>query len=212
MLRTKTIDDFLKLLASDAPTPGGGSVAALNGAIGCALLEMVCNLTIGKEKFREVWPELEPIRTELEHLYEELVDSIDRDAKSFDLVSEAYKKPKETDQEKVARKEAIQSALKAAAETPKATARYIHQALKMAKEVAEKGNPNVLSDAGVAAVCLIAGLKGAVMNVAINLGSIKDEAYTHQMKLEIEFLEKEGKKLAKEVVKHVRKEIGLDND
>ena len=212
MLRTKTIDDFLKLLASDAPTPGGGSVAALNGAVGCALLEMVCNLTIGKEKFREVWPDLEPIRTELEHLREELVDSIDRDAKSFDLVSEAYKKPKETDQEKAARKEAIQSALKAAAETPKATARYIHQALKMAKDVAEKGNPNVLSDAGVAAVCLIAGLKGAVMNVAINLGSIKDEVYTSQMKLEIEFLEKESKKLAKEVVKHVRKEIGLDND
>jgi len=212
MLRTKTTDEFLKLLASDAPTPGGGSVAALNGAIGCALLEMVCNLTIGKEKFREVWPDLEPILTELTNLREELTASIDRDAKSFDLVSAAYKLPKETDSEKTARKEAIQSALKAAAETPKATARYIFQALKMAPEVAEKGNPNVLSDAGVGAACLKAGLQGALMNIAINLGSIKDDAYTHQMKLEMEFLEKEGKEFAKSTIKYVRKGIGLEKD
>ena len=209
MLRTKTIDEFTQLLASDAPTPGGGSVAALNGALGCALLEMVCNLTIGKEKFKEVWLDLEPIRTELEHLREELVDSIDRDAKAYDMVSTAYKMPKEAEEEKAARKEAIQIALKTSAETPKATARYIHQALKLAGEVAEKGNPNVLSDAGVGTACLKAGLKSAIMNIAINLGGIKDEAYTSQMKLEIEYLEKEGKRLAKDVMKHVRKELGL---
>jgi formiminotetrahydrofolate cyclodeaminase len=210
MLRTTTIDDFLKLLASDAPTPGGGSVAALNGALGCALLEMVCNLTLGKEKFREVWPDLEPIRTRLQSLREELADSIDRDARSYDLVSGAMKLPKETEQEKAARKEAVQSALKAAAETPKSTARYIHQALKMAGEVAEKGNPNVLSDAGVAVTCLKAGLKGAIMNIAINLGGIKDEAYTSQMKLEMDFLSNEGKKLAKDAMTYVKKGIGLD--
>jgi methenyltetrahydrofolate cyclohydrolase len=210
MLRTKSIDDFLKILSSNAPTPGGGSVAALNGAIGCALLEMVCNLTLGKEKYRDVWLELETIHDELERLREELTDSIDRDAKSFDLVSAAYKLPKETDQEKSVRKDAIQSALKAAAETPKATARYIFQALKMAPEVAEKGNPNVLSDAGVGAACLHAGLKGAIMNIAINLGSIKDEAYTSQMRVEMDFLQKEGKEYAKSTIKYVRKQIGLE--
>lgn len=212
MLRTKTIDEFLALLASDAPTPGGGSVAALNGAIGVALLEMVVNLTIGKEKYREVWHELEPIKTKLEELHEELIDSIDRDARSFDLVSEAYKLPKETEEQKAERKNAIQEALKAAAETPKATARYIHQALKMAMDVAEKGNPNVLSDAGVGAACLYAGLQSALMNIAINLGNIKDEAYTSQLKTEMEFLAKEGKKLSKEVLKYVQKQLEMDDD
>jgi len=212
MLQLKSIPEFLNLLASDAPTPGGGSVAALNGAIGCALLEMVCNLTIGKEKFRDVWHELEPMKVELENLRAELLDSIDRDAKAYDMVAEAMKLPKETEEQKSARKEAMQKALKTAAETPKATARYIHQALKLAVDIAEKGNPNVLSDAGVGTSCLLAGLEGALMNIAINLGSIKDEAYVHQMKKEMEFLEKEGKKLAKQAIEHVRKDIGFEDD
>jgi len=212
MLRTKTIDDFLKTLASDAPTPGGGSVAALNGALGCALLEMVLDLTLGKEKFKEVWPDLEPIKTELEGLREELADSIDRDAKAYDTVTAAFKMPKGTPEEKTARKEAIQTALKTAAETPKATARYIHQVLKLAGDVAEKGNPNVLSDAGVGAACLLAGMEAALMNIAINLGGIKDEAYTHQMKIEIDFLAKEGEKLASAVMAYARKGIGLEEE
>ncbi len=212
MLRTKTIDEFLKVLASDAPTPGGGSVAALNGALGCALLEMVCDLTIGKEKYQEVWRDLEPIKTELEHLREELTDSIDRDAKAYDTVTAAFKMPKGTPEEKSARKEAIQQAFKTAAETPKATARYIHQALKMSVDVAEKGNPNVLSDAGTAAACLHAGMLAALMNIAINIGSIKDEAYVHQMKKEMEFLGKEAEKLSEQTLEFAYKGIGMEDD
>jgi formiminotetrahydrofolate cyclodeaminase len=210
VLRTKTIDEFLKVLASDSPTPGGGSVAALNGALGCALLEMVCDLTLSKDKFQEVWPDLQPIKIELEKLREELADSIDRDAKAYDLVTSAFKMPKATDEEKAARKDAIQTAMMTAAETPKATARYIHQALRMAKDVAEKGNPNVLSDAGVGAACLLAAMHAALMNIAINLGSIKDDAYTHQMKIEMDFLRKEGEKLAGDVVAYVFKAVGVD--
>ena len=212
MLRTKTIDEFLKVLASDAPTPGGGSVAALNGALGCALLEMVCDLTIGKEKYQEVWRDLEPIKTELEHLREELTDSIDRDAKAYYTVTAAFKMPKGTPEEKSARKEAIQQAFKTAAETPKATARYIHQALKMSVDVAEKGNPNVLSDAGTAAACLHAGMLAALMNIAINIGSIKDEAYVHQMKKEMEFLGKEAEKLSEQTLEFAYKGIGMEDD
>ncbi len=210
MFRNKTIDEFLKVLASDAPTPGGGSVAALNGALGCALLEMVCNLTIGKEKYREVWPDIEEMKTELEELREELLDSIDRDAKAYDLVTTAFRMPKGEPEQKAARKEAIQSAFKAAAETPKSTARYIHQALKLAGDIAEKGNPNVVSDAGVGAGCLHAGLHAAIYNIAINLGSIKDHAYVHQMKQEIDFLQKECDKLAAAVIKQVREAVELD--
>ncbi len=211
MLRTKTIDDFLNVLASDAPTPGGGSVAALNGALGCALLTMVCDLTLGKEKYKEVWPDMEPIKAELENLREELTDSIDRDAAAYDTVTSAFKLPKTNDEEKKARREAIQTAMKTAAETPKSTARYIHQALKMAADVAEKGNPNVASDAGVAATCLLAGMQAALMNIAINLGSIKDEAYVHQMKIEMDFLKKEAGKLSNDVLVFVYKSIGMED-
>jgi len=211
MLRTKSIDEFLSVLASDAPTPGGGSVAALNGALGCALLSMVCDLTLGKEKYKEVWPDLEPIRAELENLREELTASIDRDAEAYDTVTAAFKKPKSTDEEKKARREAIQEAMKTAAETPKSTARYVHAALKMAKDVAEKGNPNVLSDAGVGAACLNTAMQAALMNIAINLGSIKDEGYVHQMKIEMNFLMKEGEKLSEDVLEIAFKGVGIDD-
>ncbi len=210
MLRTKTINDFLGVLASNAPTPGGGSVAALNGALGCALLIMVCDLTIGKKKYMEVTPDLEALKPQLEELLEELTDSIDRDAKAYDAFTTARQLPKETDEEKAERRAAMQAAMKAAAETPKSTARYIHGALKMAMEVAEKGNTNVLSDAGVGASCLLAGLQAALMNIAINLGGIKDEAYVHQMKLEMTFLRNEGTKLANAVIDFSNKGIGLE--
>jgi len=212
MLRTKTIDEFVKTLASDAPTPGGGSVAALNGALGCSLLLMVCNLTLGKEKYKDAWPDLESLRTELEELLEELTDSIDRDAAAYDTFTAARKLPKSTDEEKKARREAMQTAMKTAAETPKATARYIHQALKMAKDIAEKGNPNVLSDAGTGVSCLLSGLYGAILNIGINLGGIKDEAYTHQMKIEMNFLWNEGEKLAEDVMEYTNRELGINAD
>jgi formiminotetrahydrofolate cyclodeaminase len=212
MLRTKTINEFLAVLASDAPTPGGGSVAALNGALGCALLEMVCDLTIGKEKYKDSWEDLEPIKPDLERLREELTDSIDRDAAAFDKVTVAFKMPKTEPAEKAARKEAIQEAFKAAAETPKSTARYIHEALKHAMTIAEKGNPNAMSDVGVAATCLRTGMHAALLNIAINLGAIKDEAYTHQMKLEMSFLMKEGEKLACDVLAHVDKAVEMPEE
>lgn len=209
MLRTKPIDDFLKELASDAPTPGGGSVAALNGALGCALLLMVCELTLGKKKYQEVWPDFEPIKTELERLMEELTDSIDRDAKAYDTVTAAFKLPKDDQKEKDVRKEAIQTAFKTAAETPKATARYIHQTLKQSLMIAEKGNPNVLSDTGVGVGCLYAGLEAALMNIAINLGAIKDEAYVSQMEQEMDFLLKESKKHTDAVLAFVKEGIDM---
>ena len=212
MLRTKSINDFLTTLASNEPTPGGGSVAALNGALGCALLLMVCDLTIGKEKYKEVWPDLEPLKTELLSLQEELTDSIDRDAAAFDGFTAARKLPKSTDEEKKARREAMQSAMKGAAETPKSTARYIHQALKMAMEIAEKGNPNVLSDAGTGVSCLLSGLYGAILNIGINLGGIKDEAYVHQMRIEMNFLWTEGKKLAEAVMEFTNTKLDVNAD
>ncbi|HEX9744973.1 MAG TPA: cyclodeaminase/cyclohydrolase family protein [bacterium] len=210
MLITQTINDFLKTLASEAPTPGGGSVAALDGALGVALLEMVCDLTIGKEKFREVWPDFEEIKPKLEELREELTASIDRDAGAYDMVTSAFQMPKSTDTEKKARKEAIQASLKSATDVPKSTMKYIHDAMKLAMDVAEKGNPNVVSDAGVGMACLNSAMLSAAMNVAINLGMIKDEGYVGQVKKEIDFLLKEAQKLNSQVTEYVKKAIGLD--
>lgn len=210
MLRTKTVDDFLKVLASDAPTPGGGSVAALSGALGCALFIMVLDLTIGKKKYLEVTPDLEVLRPEIESLLEELTDSIDRDAKAYDTFTAARQLPKSTDEEKAIRREAMQAAMKTAAETPKATARYIHQAMKMGMEIAQKGNVNVLSDTGVGMSCLMAGLMSALMNIAINLGGLKDESYVSQMREEMTFLQAEGVRLTHEVLEYTYKEIGVE--
>lgn len=210
MLRTKTVDDFLKVLASDASTPGGGSVAALSGALGCALFIMVLDLTIGKKKYLEVTPDLEVLKPEIESLLEELTDSIDRDAKAYDTFTAARQLPKSTDEEKTIRREAMQTAMKTAAETPKATARYIHQAMKMGMEIAQKGNVNVLSDTGVGMSCLMTGLMSALMNIAINLGGLKDESYVSQMREEMAFLQAEGFMLTHEVLDYVYKEIGVE--
>ena len=210
MLRTKTVDDFLKVLASDEPTPGGGSVAALSGALGCALFIMVLDLTIGKKKYLEVTPDLEVLKPEIESLLEELTDSIDRDAKAYDTFTAARQLPKSNDEEKAIRREAMQAAMKTAAETPKATARYIHQAMKMGMEIARKGNVNVLSDAGVGMSCLMTGLMSALMNIAINLGGLKDESYVSQMREEMAFLKIEGIRLTHEVLDYVYKEIGVE--
>lgn len=210
MLRMKPINEFLKVLASDAPTPGGGSVAALSGALGCALLLMVCDLTIGKKKYLDVTPELEAVKPELENLFEELTDSIDRDAKAYDTFTEARQLPKNTDEEKAKRREAMQIALRTAAETPKATARYCHMAMKMGMEITQKGNVNVVSDAGVAMSCLMTGLTSALMNIAINLGGIQDEAYVTQMKEEIAFLKNEGSRMLHESYDFVAKAIEME--
>ncbi|MCX6646651.1 MAG: cyclodeaminase/cyclohydrolase family protein [bacterium] len=210
MLRTKSINEFLNLLASDAPTPGGGSVAALSGALGCAILIMVCDLTIGKKKYLDVTPDLEAIKPELENLLEELTDSIDRDALAYDKFTEARQLPKNTDVEIKMRREAMQVAMRIAAETPKATARYCHMAMKMGMDVTQKGNTNVLSDAGVGMSCLMTGLTSALMNIAINLGGIEDEAYTSQMKEEIRFLKSEGSRMLHEAYEFVSKSIGME--
>jgi formiminotetrahydrofolate cyclodeaminase len=201
-----TIQPFLDELASDAPAPGGGSAGATVGAMGAALVSMVCNLTIGKEKFAPVEAELKEVLAKSEALRAELTQLVVDDTEAFNMVMAAFRRPKETDTEKEARREAIQAATKQATLVPLATARACAGVIELSRVAAEKGNPNAASDAGAAASCAQAGLKAAALNVLINLPSIKDEAFvaTHQAELD-QILVKQA--LAEEVYELVKSKL-----
>jgi len=171
------LNGFLSELASDSPTPGGGSVAALCGAIGAALNSMVANLTIGKKKYAEVEDAMKENLAATETLRLELAQMVDEDAEAFDKVMAALKMPKETDEEKAVRKKALQQALVDAATVPLAVMEMCLGVIKLAKPVAESGNVNAVSDAGVAALVARAGVHAAKLNVMINLGGIRAEEH-----------------------------------
>ena len=176
-LTDKTVSEFLDALASSAPAPGGGSVAALSGAMGAALVSMVCNLTLGKKRYAAVQDDIRALVEQSEALRQELLGLLQADVDAFNGVSQAYKMPRASAQEKAARSEAIQEALKNATMPPIQTAKACAQVLELCTPAAEKGNRNAVSDAGVAALMAEAGLRSAALNVLINLNYIKDEAF-----------------------------------
>jgi len=175
MLIDKKINNFLDELASNSPTPGGGSVAALAGALGAALISMVGNLTIGKKKYEDVEEDIKKIISSSEKLRYELSQLIEEDVKVFNNFMATYKMPKETEDEKKIRAEKIQESLIEAAKVPLKVAYKCLDILSLSKEVAEKGNINVVSDVGVAVLMAEAALESAILNVKINLRMIKDE-------------------------------------
>jgi len=183
------IQQFLDELASDSPAPGGGSVAALAGALGCALSSMVCNLTKGKEKYLAVEKDILMALKKSEQLRSRLTELIDEDTQAFNDVMKAFKLPKDTDEQKKQRSAAIQEGYKKAAEVPLKTAEICAQILDVALVVAKKGNQNSITDAGVSTLLARAGVSGAALNVKINLGSIKDTEFVEQTMATLEKLE-----------------------
>jgi len=175
MLIDKKVSNFLNELASNSPTPGGGSVAALAGVLGAALISMVGNLTVGKKKYEDVEEDIKKIISSSEKLRYELSQLIEEDVKVFNNFMSTYKMPKETEDEKKVRAEKIQESLIEAAKVPLKVAYKCLDILSLSKEVAEKGNINVVSDAGVAVLMAEAALESAILNVKINLRMIKDE-------------------------------------
>ena len=171
-----TVKDYLDLLKSDAPAPGGGSVSALSAAQGVGLVAMVADLTIGREKYAEYEEICKAAKEEALKLYAELVAGIDKDTEAFNKVSAAYKLPKNTDEEKAARSAAIREANVGATEVPFETVKLCLDGLKITETMVGKSNPNAASDLGVAALNLLSGIRGAWLNVKINLPGIKDEA------------------------------------
>ncbi|WP_336485607.1 methenyltetrahydrofolate cyclohydrolase [Methylobacterium nigriterrae] len=188
MAQNETIEKFLDGLASSAPTPGGGGAAAISGAMGAALVSMVCNLTIGKKKYVEVEADLKEVLAKSEALRATLTGMIADDVAAFDAVMGAYGLPKDTDAQKAARAERIQAALKEATDVPLACCRVCREVIDLAGIVAEKGNLNVISDAGVAVLSAYAGLRSAALNVYVNAKGLNDRAFAEERLKELEGL------------------------
>jgi methenyltetrahydrofolate cyclohydrolase len=177
-IKDNRIEEFLDALASQSATPGGGGAAAIIGAMGAALVSMVCNLTIGKKKYAEVEADMQDVLAKAEALRVKLTGMIEDDAKAFDKVMGAYGMPKETDADKARRDAAIQEALKIATDVPLACAHAAREVIDLAEEASEKGNLNVISDAGVGVLAAYAALRSAALNVWTNARMIDDKAFT----------------------------------
>ena len=187
------LQSFLDALASNAPAPGGGAAAALMGAAGAALVSMVCNLTLGKPKYATVEGDMQSLLEKSEALRARLTKMMEDDQAVFRTLMSAYGLPKQTDAEKTERKQAIQDALKRATEVPLASARACAEVITLSREAAEKGNLQVVSDAGVAAAAAEAGLKSAALNVWINVPSIEDKDFADAARKEIDDLIEVGR-------------------
>ena len=201
------VNSFLSELASSSPAPGGGSVAALSGALGAALSSMVCNLTIGKEKYVNVQDEIKDVLKKSEQLRKELTKLIDKDTEAFNDVMKAFKLPKETDKDKEIRSKAIQDGYKTAASVPLETAETCEKILDLAKIVAEKGNQSSITDAAISAIMAKAGVEGAILNVKINLGSIKDEKFVKNIGIKLIEIQKNTNKKTEDILKIVNSKM-----
>ena len=187
----KSLAGFVTEVASDKPVPGGGSVSALAGSLAASLVSMVSRLTLKKPEYEKHWGRAKEVLTESESIQNTLLALVDEDSRSFTELLQAYRLPKEKEEEKRKRSEEIQKRLKAAADVPMITAEKAAKALSLAKALAEFGNENALSDLQTAIHLAQAAALGAISNVTINLGAIKDESYKKQMITRLEVLEKE---------------------
>ena len=169
------VSAFADILASDAPAPGGGSAAALEGALGAALTAMVCSLTVGKKKYADYQTLAAQTQAKALELKGRFVDVMDRDTEAFNVVSAAFGMPKETDEEKAARSAAIQKGLEGCTETPFEMMELAVEALELTAAVLGKSNASAASDLGVSALSLRAAIQGAWLNVLINIGSLKNQ-------------------------------------
>ncbi|QFY42881.1 cyclodeaminase/cyclohydrolase family protein [Candidatus Methylospira mobilis] len=188
MIEDTSLEVFLNELASKTPTPGGGSAAAIMGGMGAALVAMVCNLTINKKAYEAVDAEMRDILQRAEVLREQLTGMMRQDIEAFDRVMSAYGLPRETEAEKAVRSQAIQSALKDATEVPLACARASAEIIALSRVVAEKGNKNVVSDAGVAVVAAYAALKSSALSVRVNTGALSDVSFATQSITELDVI------------------------
>jgi len=203
-----SLTGFLDQVATKSPTPGGGSVAALAGALGAALTAMVGNLTLGKKKYEGVQSEMQQVVERAEALRKKLAQLIQEDAKAFEQVMAAYGLPKETEEQTRIRDAQIQEATQGAALVPMEVMRSALGVLELAKVAAEKGNVNAISDAGVAAIMALSAAEGASLNVRINLAAIKDRQVADSLSSEMATLLNQVRGLNEEILGMVTQKIG----
>ena len=200
-----TLNQFLSALASAAPTPGGGTAAAVAGSMGAALAEMVAQLTLSTEKYAAAHDAVRPISEAAQLARAEFLRLAREDSEAYDGVVAARRMPKESDAEKTARQHQIAVANRNAAEVPMRTAQAAVRLLAALPELAEKGNPNAVSDVGAAALLLDACVEGALLNVGINLSGIEDPAFVALMQRETAVVQEEAQRLRSQVVALVRR-------
>ena len=186
MYCTEPLQVYLDDAAANKPAPGGGSVSACAGALGAALVSMVCNLTRGREKFAAVETEIVTLVAASEAARGRLEQLLQEDTTAYSGVITAYKMPKDSEDEQAARSQAIQDGLIIAADVPLEICRVAVEVCRLAKVAAGLGNPQAVTDAGIGAILGEAAVVGAALNVRINLGSIKDQAYVAKAAAEID--------------------------
>ena len=199
-MKNMTIQEFAMQTASNEPVPGGGSISALAGSLAAALTEMVAGLTIGKKKYADVEEEMKAAAEPMKAVCAQLLDDIKRDSESFDQYMQALTLPKETEEEKEARTEAMQNGLKAAVEVPLSVAKAACGILPYAETMVVKGNRTAVTDALVATMMARTAVLGAGFNVKINLESIKDQEYVDRIGKEVAELEKQAIEQEKKIL------------
>jgi len=197
----KSYEELLEEIASKSPAPGGGSVGALSGALGASLVSMVCNLTIGKKKFRDVEDDFKKVLEEAVALKNELLFLSKEDVKAFNDVMAVFKMEGE-EKEKM-----LQDAYQGAANVPLLTARKCLRVMELSDFATEKGNPNTITDAGVSALMAQAGFRGAVFNVRVNLKYIEDENFVSAIEGELSVLEKAAGELMEGIERRVKNAV-----
>jgi formiminotetrahydrofolate cyclodeaminase len=204
MNTTKTIQEYINDLSSSSPTPGGGNVSAFCGVLACSLGAMVCNLTTGKKKYADVENEIKEVLSKLEELKSQFLKLAEEDNKAFDKVMEAFKLPKETDDEKKIRSDRIEKATLEAAAVPSQVIETCRSVYPLIKIIAEKGNQNSLSDAGVAASLLLTASEGAFLNVMINCTSLSNKIIGNEFLKNSEIIYTEVKSNTENILNHLK--------
>jgi formiminotetrahydrofolate cyclodeaminase len=208
MLAPKTVNEFVEEVASDLPAPGGGSVSALAGALGTALTAMVCRLTIGKKKYAMVQTEMESVLAQADELRLRFVDLVTKDAEAFQGVMKAFAMPKEMETDRAARSQAIQKATRESTLVPLEMMELCSKAVGLTRAVAEKGNVNSISDAGVSALMIQAACAGAALNVRINLATLQDKGFVARTQEQVQEIQSVVEKHCLDILTRVETAIG----
>ncbi|MGB6309737.1 MAG: methenyltetrahydrofolate cyclohydrolase [Steroidobacteraceae bacterium] len=208
MVTKDSVEKFLDDLASGSPTPGGGSAAAIVGAMGAALVSMVCNVTIGKKGYESVEAEMRGILEESEKVRGRLTAMVAEDIAAFGGIMAAYKMPKSSEDEKAARAAAIQACLRRATEVPLECARVCAEVIALSRRASERGYLNVISDGGVGVLAGFTALRSAALNVYINAPSLKDREFAQSAIAELEKLLAQGAAESEAVYTLVRGKLG----
>ncbi len=201
------VTDFVDEVSRESPAPGGGSIAALSGALGASLSSMVSNLTANKRGSEAVDKILNDAAEKCQQIKETLVKAIDEDTNAFNAYMDARRLPNKTAEEKKAREEAMQAGLKLAVLVPLNTAKLSYEAIEIAEVVARNGNPNSITDVGVGAQSAFTGVLGGIYNVLINLKDIKDKKFVDEMRTNCAELKEKAQKKLSEVLEFVESKL-----